>query len=486
MEQETRAMVKEKRMHSRGIRWGIAVVGAAVVVSGAVAVSSLVDTPAVRAQDARPGSIALTVYNQNFGLVKDVRTLQLERGRQELRIDDVAAFIDPTSVHFKALDHPGEVVVFEQNYKYDIADAERLLSRYLNQTVTVLMKEGSNREGTLLSYDGASLVLSADKGAAIVNRAEVRDIQLGSVPGGLVVKPTLVWTLESGRSGSERAEVSYLTDNISWHAEYVAVVNEKETGLDLNGWVSLDNRSGAAYENAKLKLVAGDVRRVPPPMMPVAQDMRMMREEALAGKAAPEFQERGFFEYHIYELDQPATVADRETKQLALFPAASAAVTKVLTYDGARMPQNVQVRLEFENSKANGLGMALPAGKVRVFKEDEDGALEFAGEDAVDHTPRDEKVRLYLGNAFDLVGERKRTNYEELGERSREESFEIELRNHKDEAVVVTVVEHLYGEWRITASSHDYKKKDAETVEFQVPVPANQNVKVTYTARMKW
>jgi hypothetical protein len=434
---------------------------------------------------ARPGSIAISVYNQNFALVKDVRSLDLSRGTQEVRIDDVAAFIDPTSVHFSALDHPGDVAVIEQNYKYDIADAERLLSRYLNQEVNVVLKEGGTREGRLLSYDGGSLVLQQDEGAVILNRAEVRDVLLGSVPGGLVVKPTLVWRIASDRAGAERAEVSYLTDNISWHAEYVAVVDEAETGLDMNGWVSLDNRSGATYENAKLKLVAGDVRRVPPPAIPV--DGRMMREQALdvAGSAA-QFQERGFFEYHIYELERPATVADRETKQLALFPAAKAQVVKVLTYDGARMPENVQVRLEFENSKENGLGMALPAGKVRVFKEDEDGALEFAGEDAIDHTPRDEKVRLYLGNAFDIVGERKRTEYDELGPRTREESFEIEIRNHKDEAVVVTVVEHLYGDWRITASSQPHEKKDSDTIEFRVPVPANGSAKVTYTVRTTW
>jgi hypothetical protein len=311
----------------------------------------------------------------------------------------------------------------------------------------------------------------------------VRDIQLGEVPGGLVVKPTLVWMLASDRGGTERAEVSYLTDNISWHAEYVSVVNAKDDGLTLNGWVSLDNKSGATYEDAKLKLVAGDVHRVAPGQPPVPMEDKVMRMEAAA---APQFEERQFFEYHIYTLERPATVADRETKQLALFPSAAAAAKKVLTYDGMQDPTKVAVRMEFENAKKNGLGMALPAGKVRVYKEDEDKALEFVGEDQIDHTPRDEKVRLYLGNAFDVVGERKRTDYQEVSTRTHQESFEIEIRNHKDASIEITVVEHLWGDWTITEKSQEYVKKDSHTVEFPLTVAANGNAKVIYTVRTTW
>jgi hypothetical protein len=298
-----------------------------------------------------------------------------------------------------------------------------------------------------------------------------------------VVKPTLVWMLAADRGGAERAEVSYLTDNISWHAEYVSVVNAEDEGLTLNGWVSLDNKSGATYEDAKLKLVAGDVHRVAPGRPPVPMSDKVMRMEA-AG--APQFEERQFFEYHIYTLERPATVADRETKQLALFPSAAAAAKKVLTYDGAQDPTKVAVRVEFENAKKNGLGMALPAGKVRVYKEDADKALEFVGEDQIDHTPRDEKVRLYLGNAFDVVGERKRTDYQEISSRTRQESFEIEIRNHKDEAIEITVVEHLWGDWTITEKSQEYVKKDSHTVEFPLTVAANGNAKVIYTVRTTW
>jgi len=296
------------------------------------------------------------------------------------------------------------------------------------------------------------------------------------------VRPTLVWSVYSDRAGSERAEISYLTNQIGWHAEYVAVVNEADTRLDMDGWVSLDNRSGATYENARLKLVAGDVRRVGD--VPAARGMP--REMAMEMKAPPQFEERDFFEYHIYVLDAPATVADRETKQLALFPSAEAGVKKILTYDGSRDATKVAVQLEFENSRTNGLGMALPGGKVRVYKEDADGALEFAGEDRIDHTPRDEQVRLTVGNSFDVVGERTRTDYRKVGSRTQEEKFEIQIRNHKDEQVQVTVVEHLFGDWKILSAEPSYEKKDSHTVEFPVSIPADGEVTVTYTVRTSW
>jgi len=438
------------------------------------------NAPAASAADGE--GVSLTVYNQNFALVKDVRALDLARGVQTVRIDDVAASIDPTSVHFAALDHPGQVAVLEQNYQYDLADAQRLLSRYLDQEVTANLKEGGARTGRLLSFDGGSLVLAQrDGGAVVLTRAEVRDITLGAVPGGLVAKPTLVWDLSSRREGTERSEISYLTDNVTWHAEYVAVVNRNDTGLDLNGWVSLDNHSGATYTDAKLKLVAGDVHRV--------QEVAPMRKALPMAAAdmvrAPQFQESGFFEYHVYTLERPATVADRETKQLSLFPSAAAGAKKVLIYDGMQNAGKVEVRMEFDNSKANGLGMALPAGKVRVYKEDTDRALEFVGEDRIDHTPRDEKVRLTMGNAFDVVGERTRTDYRKLSDTSYEESWRIQVRNHKEEKVDVVVVEHLSGDWDIRRESTQFRKKDAMTVEFPVTVAADDSVTVTYTARIK-
>lgn len=433
---------------------------------------------------AQENTVSVTVYNQNFALVKDVRRLELTQGTQEIRIDDVAAQIEPTSVHFAPLDRPGQVAVLEQNFQYDLAGPDRLLDRYLDRDVTLVQKDGTSRNGRLLSYNGGSLVLAQPGGGAvIVNRGEVRDIAVGELPGGLVTKPTLVWTLASDVSGPERAEVSYLTNGIGWHAEYVAVVNQEDTELSMDGWVSLDNRSGATYPNARLKLVAGDVRRVQDPRMFRRMDAMPMAE---ASAGAPQFEERDFFEYHIYTLERPATIADRETKQLSLFPPANAGATKVLVYDGQRMGEKVEVRMEFENSRDNGLGIALPAGTVRVYKEDADGALEFAGEDRIDHTPRDEKVRLALGNAFDVKGERRRVDFQKVGNRSQRESIEIKVRNHKDEDVEVVVVEHLGGDWTLEAQSHPHRDKDAHTIEFVIPVSADGETVVTYTVRTNW
>jgi hypothetical protein len=432
---------------------------------------------------AQETTLAVTVYNQNFGLVKDVRDLKLDRGIQEIRIDDVAASIDPTSVHFKPLDHPGSVAVLEQNYQYDLAGADRLMNRYLNREVVAVMNDATVQEGTLLSFDSGSLVLQNEDGVSILSRGEVRDISLGDLPGGLVVKPTLVWTLSSDRAGTESAEVSYLTDNLNWHAEYVAVVDENDTEIDLSGWVSVDNQSGATYEHARLKLVAGDVHRVQDRL----QAMTMIRDEmGAAAPSAKQFASREFFEYHIYTLERPATLADRETKQLSLFPTATTPVEKVLTYDPLRRGEDILVELEFVNGEENGLGMPLPAGKMRVFKADADGALEFVGEDRIDHTPRDEELRVYLGNAFDVKGERKRTNYRTLSERSHEETFEVELRNHKREAVEVVVVEHFRSDWRILQESHSHEKIDSHTVEYTLAVPADETVTLTYTVRTSW
>jgi hypothetical protein len=433
---------------------------------------------------AAQGSTSVTVYNQNFALVKDVRELELERGVHRHRIDDVAASIDATSVHFKALDHPGAVAVLEQNYRYDLAGPDRLMSRYLNRDVQAVLEDGSVREGTLLSFDGAAVVLGTGNGGAVIlNRESVRDVSLGEIPGGLVVKPTLIWTLASDRGGAERCEVSYLTDNLNWHAEYVAVVDQDDSALDLSGWVSVDNQSGATYENAKLKLVAGDVHRVEEP---VRYEMMERAMKTQFDAAAPQFESREFFEYYIYTLERPATLTDRETKQLSLFPTAGTPVKKLLTYDGQANQSDVTVELEFQNREENGLGMPLPAGKMRVFKKDADDALEFVGEDRIDHTPKDEKVRVYLGNAFDVKGERKQTATRRISDRVREDSYEIELRNHKDETVEVIVVERQWGDWSVLDESHPHTKKDVSTLEFPVTLEPDATVTVTYTVRVRW
>lgn len=431
-----------------------------------------------------PG-VALTVYNDNLGLVKDTRVLDLKKGIQEIRFDDVASQIDATSVHFRALEHPDGVNLFEQNYQYDLADADRLFSRYLGQSVSILPKADAAVSGKLLSFDPQSLVIQTERGVMIFNRTEVRAVNLNDLPGGVVVKPTLVWRLAANADGKEGVEVSYLTGGINWHAEYVAVVNAEDTNLDLTGWVSIDNQSGATYENAKLKLVAGSVHRAQPEGVPVPMMMKTLGR-AMQADSAPEFQEESFFEYHLYTLDQPATVRDRETKQLSLFPSAGTAVVKKMTYDGERRPKDVVVSVEFTNAKAAGLGMPLPKGLVRVYKKAKDGAQEFVGEDRIDHTATDEKVRLTLGNAFDVVGERTQTDYQRIDDRTFQRTIKVELRNHKKETAAVSVVEHLSGDWTVTARSTEFKKTDSHSIEFPVTIPAGGSVTVTYTARMRY
>ena len=253
--------------------------------------------------------------------------------------------------------------------------------------------------------------------------------------------------------------------------------------LELGGWVSIDNRSGATYRDARLKLVAGDVHRIAPQPVPVEYRRTL---EAAMGVGAPQFEEKAFFEYHLYTLIRPATVRDRQIKQLALFPNADVAVKKILTYDGNRDGTKVKVNLEFDNKKKNGLGIPLPEGKLRVYKMDQDESLEFNGEDLIDHTAKDEKVRVFLGNAFDVVGERRQTELKKITDRSREESYEIKLRNHKENAIEVLAVEHLWGDWKITQSTHEYRKKDARTVEFPLPVPKDGETILTYTVRFRW
>ncbi|MGB2768285.1 MAG: DUF4139 domain-containing protein, partial [Candidatus Zixiibacteriota bacterium] len=311
---------------------------------------------------------------------------------------------------------------------------------------------------------------------------EVRDLYFPTLPEGLITKPTLVWLLDSQVSGKRRAEVSYLTGGMNWHAEYVAVVDQRDENLELAAWVSIDNRSGATYEEAKVKLIAGEVHRVREERMPPRLAKGYIADMA-AG--APQFEEKAFFEYHLYTLLRPATIKDNEIKQVSLFPSTEVSVKKIFTYDGARDEKKVRVELEFKNSEGAGLGMPLPKGKIRVYKEDVDKALEFVGEDRIDHTPKNEKVRVFLGNAFDIVGERQKIDFKKIRDDITEESYQIKLRNHKEEAVEVVVVEHLsaYTEWEIRESTHSHEKKDAGTIEFKIRLAPDEEVVVNYTVR---
>ena len=420
--------------------------------------------------------LAVTVYNEDLGVVRDKRTVETASGRSTIQISDVASEIDPTSVHLTG------IRAVEQNYAFDLASAEKILHRYLGKTVDVLAEEGRSYRGTLLAYDAQNLVLKAGSGeeVTIVGRESVQDIRCPALPEGLITRPTLIWLVDGAKSGKTEVELSYMTGGMNWHAEYVAVVAADDKSMDLSGWVSVENRSGATYPDAKLKLVAGAVHRATPPPMPLAKG-RMMDAEAAA---APQFVERGLFEYHLYDLERPSTIADQEVKQISLFEPAHAPVSKIYEYDGM-YGQGVKVTLETENKESVGLGMPLPAGKVRAMKADKDGRLEFVGEDAIDHTPRGEKVKIRMGEAFDVKAERILADHRQVSDRVYEETIEVKLRNRKTESIEVVVVEHPQGSWEILESSHPYEKKEAYKIEFKVKVAPDQEVVVRYKVRVR-
>jgi hypothetical protein len=433
---------------------------------------------------AEEPEIAITVYNSDMALVKDARTIELAKDVNRVRFSDVAERIDPTSVHFKVVRGP-VAQVWEQNYQFDLASSSKILEKYLEKTIDVITEEADLFTGKLISFDGATIVLDQGKGAGPIvtlNREKISYVRFPALPSGLISKPTLVWTIGADEAGERRVEVTYITSGINWHAEYVGVTDAADETIDLAAWVSIDNRSGATYENAKLDLVAGDVHRAYEPR-PVL-GMRGKADEAELARA-PEFREEALFEYHLYKLDARATVSDREIKQLTFFPGTRVRVEKVLEFDYWH-GTDTRVLLEFDNSDDAGLGRPLPAGKVRMYKKDSTGALQFIGEDRVDHTPKDEDVKLYLGNAFDVASERKVLSRRKITDKVREEDYEVSIRNHKDEDIVVRVAEHPRGYWSVVTSSHVYEKKEADLIEFSIPVVANEETVLIYTIRYEY
>lgn len=428
---------------------------------------------------AQDKEVALTVYHDNLALVRDVRTFELKKGRFEIRFQDVASSIDPTSVYFASLTAPDKVAILEQNYEYDLINSTKMLQKYVDKEIVLEGKEGKSYSGTLLHASGSDIILQESGGSIrIVNKAIVENMAFPKLPAGLITRPTLVWALDCQRGGAHKIEVGYLTSGIQWHAEYVGVTNQDDTLLELAGWVSIDNKSGATYENAKLKVVAGDVHRAKRGPRPYV----VAKARSLA-EAPDHFEEKAFFEYHLYTLPRPATVANNQIKQLRLFPTTEVKVSKKYSYEGARDAKKVRVNLEFGNKKEFGLGRALPKGKVRVYKKDNDESLILIGEDFIDHTPKDEKVRIYVGNAFDIVGERIQKDRRTIGKHAWEETWAIKLRNHKDQAVEVTVIEQLGVNWEILQKSHDYTKRDAGTIEFEINIPQNEEVTLEYVVR---
>jgi hypothetical protein len=440
-------------------------------------------------------TVSITVYNQNFGLVREVRELRaLGNGKVELEFRDVAANIQPETVSIKSLAAGAGLTVLEQNYRYDLLTPQTLLEKYVGKRVRAYRYHEPTGKEDVVEAD----LLSVEGGPVLKFNGEITfgypaRLAFAQVPDNLIAKPTLVWLVDSA-AAKQTVEVTYLTQNLNWSADYVLVLDEAEKKADLNGWVTLVNQSGASYKNAELKLVAGDVNRVQRQAAPEGYGYAMA---AKSRADAPQFQEQGLFEYHLYSLQRPTNVLQNEQKQVNLLSAAGIGVNKKLIFFGQQYwyrgqygqvlsNQKVGAYLDIQNSEQNRLGMPLPKGTLRVYKADKSGAKQFVGEDALDHTPRDEKLRVKLGEAFDVVGDRKQTEWRELGACSSETAWEVELRNHKDAAVEVEVYEPIGGDWTIISSSQAAEKKDASTFTFTVKVPARGKTKVNYKVRVKW
>lgn len=439
------------------------------------------------AKDQPGESVELTVYNQDLALVKERRMLELPSGVGELRFTDVAALIDPSSVWFRSLTDP-KVKVLEQNYEYDVISDAKLLQKYLGQKIRLATVKGETYEGYLVGAGANLIIASKPEGGEVkvINSGQIQGVFFPELPGGLVIRPTLVWLLSNpNRAGKQQVEVTYLTRGISWNADYVATVNANDDRLDLIGWVTLNNESGSEYKGAKLKLVAGEVNRVPEER-PETAKVFLMRSSKLGAEDSG-FEEESFFEYHLYTLGRTTTIKNNQVKQVELLNSAAIPAQKSYLYEGSVDPGKVKVMLELKNSKENNLGMPLPKGRIRVQKADSEGSLQFIGEDRIDHTPKDEKIRIYLGNAFDIKGERIRTEVREPSKNTREESYRITLRNHKKEPVTVTAVEHLnrWSEWQIIKKDHDFVKTEAGKAEFTVTIPADGEKVINYTVRYK-
>ena len=440
--------------------------------------------------------VAITVYNQNFGLVREIRNVPLGKGRVELEFRDVSAHIQPETVHIRALDDADSLSVLEQNYRYDLLSPQKLLEKHVGKKIKVYRWN----EKTGRDEEFEAEVLAAEKGTVLKIGNEITynfpgRFAFPEVPENLISKPTLVWLLASGVP-RQRVEVSYLSKNLNWRSDYVIVVNKDDTKGDLTGWVSLTNNSGTTYKQAQLKLVAGDVQRVTRGMLEEAEGSGDYDDSGVE-KDKKQFSEEGFFEYHLYTLSRPTDLLDKEKKQVTLLEARNIGIKKKLIYFGRQYwyrgrhgqvmkNQKVGVYLDIDNSKKNGMGMPLPKGTVRVYKADKSGAKQFIGEDRIDHTPRDEEIRIKMGEAFDVVGDRKQTEWRTLGTCTSESTWEVELRNHKDEATRVLVFEPVGGDWEILEASHRHKKEDSKTFTFDVAVPARGKTKITYTVRVRW
>jgi hypothetical protein len=448
---------------------------------------------------ADQSDLAITVYNSNLALVRDVRQLNLASGESRLRFMDIAASINPSTVHFRSLTEPTKLSVLEQNYEYDLLDPNKLLQKFVGREVTLVrpkLSSGTTEydevKATLLSLNGSPVWKIGNE---VVTGLSYESIRFPELPENLYERPTLLWTLQNSGARRHKVEASYLTSNLAWSADYVLNVGKDESNGDLDGWVTLVNHSGTAFKNAQLQLVAGDLNRV------IAQsggNMRAAMDSVAKSVAAPAFQQESFSEYHLYSLGRRTSIFDQESKQISLLNASHFPLQKIFVVNGqsyyyrngaqpgAPVKDPVQVLYKFKNEDKAGLGMPLPAGTIRVYQADSRGGSLFVGEDRIDHTPKDESISLHIGNAFDIIAERKQTDYKKLSDRLYEFEYEITLRNHKDTPITVEVNEPIGGDWEMDSSTYKFTKTAAFAAQFQVPVDKDGTSVLKYRVRVRY
>ncbi len=443
--------------------------------------------------------LSVTVYNSNIALVRDVRNLTVPSGLFRLKLMDIAATVNPATVHFRSLTEPDKLGVLEQNYEYDLLEPAKLLHKYVGKEVTLTRSYLDN--GTTKREDIKATLLADNNGPVwkigndIVTGMYGESYRFPEVPANLYDRPTLLMSLENSGSHKQQIEASYLAGNLSWNSDYVLTVGREDKAADLDGWVTLVNNSGTAFHNARLQLVAGDLNRIQTAGR--AMDMNAAVPMAKAVRAE-QFAQENFSEYHLYTLGRKTSVEDKETKQISLLQGSGIPVEKRFVVNGQNyyyhnqyspgspIKDNVMVFYKFKNQEKSGLGLPMPAGNVRVYQKDSKGNVLFVGEDRIDHTPKDEALNIHIGNAFDVISERKQTDYRHIDTHTWEMEFEITVRNHKDTAITVEVNEPIGGDWEMLTSSYKYAKTAAFAAQFNVPVAANGTAVLKYRVRTHW
>jgi len=441
----------------------------------------------------------VTVYNSNIALVRDVRNLTLPSGTFRLKFMDIAATVNPATVHFRSLTDPDKLGVIEQNYEYDLLEPAKLLHKYVGKEITLVRSYQDN--GTTKHEEIKATLLSDNNGQVwkigndIVTGGYAESYRFPDIPANLYDRPTLLMSLENSGSRKQQIEASYLAGNLSWNSDYVLTIARDDKAADLDGWVTLVNNSGTAFHNARLQLVAGDLNRLP---ANGRNDVMEMRAMAKAVPAAPQFQQENFSEYHLYTLGRRTSVEDKETKQISLLQGTDVPVQKIFVVNGQNyyyhnrqnpgspIKDAVMVYYKFKNDEKAGLGIPIPAGNVRVYQKDSKGGILFVGEDRIDHTPKDESISIHIGNAFDVVSERKQTDFKSISSNVWEMEFEITLRNHKDSPIAVQVNEPIGGDWEMLNSSYKYTKTSAWAAQFNVPIDKNGTSVLRYRIRAHW